>query len=75
MVALRQVQMQVLSRLLNGLNGKARILVGKLKVLLIRLIWRTLLLSVIPSRTGSLITSNWSPIGFTLALQKASEAK
>ena len=67
--------MKVLGWLLKVLKGKARMLKGNMVVLLIRLIWRTLLLSVIPSRTGSLITSNWSPIGFTLALQKASEAK
>ena len=67
--------MKVLGWLLRVLKGKARMLKGKMKVLLIRLIWRTLLLSVIPSRTGSLITSNWYPIGFTFSLQKASEAK
>ena len=74
MVALRQVQMQVLSRLLNGLKG--RILVGKLEVLLIRLIWRDLLLIVIPRRirSRSMVTSSWSPIGLAeslLWLQKA----
>ena len=63
--------MKVLGWLLRVLKGKARMLKGKMKVLLIRLIWRTLLLSVIPS----LITSNWYPIGFTLAVQKVSEAK
>ena len=74
MVALRQVQMQVLSRLLNRLKGKGRILVGKLKVLLIRLIWRDLVLIVIPRRTRSMVTSSWSPIGLAgslLWLQKA----
>ena len=80
MVAFRQVQMQVLSRLLNILKGKARILLGKLKVLLIRLIWRDLLLIVIPSRIRSMVTSNWSHIGLALALalpwlQKALKAK
>ena len=51
--------MKVLGWLLRVLKGKARMLKGKMKVLLIRLIWRTLLLSVIPSRIGSLITFNW----------------
>ena len=76
MVALRQVQMQVLSWLLNVLKGKERILVGELEVLLVRLIWGDLLLIVIPSRTRSMVTSNWSHVGLALQwLQKALKAK